>query len=164
MLSGKTTVGRLLAAHLKRPFVDLDQAIVEREGLSISEIFDKGEGHFRDCEKSVLKAKLIDPVGSVIATGGGAFEDPETRALALRSGFVVFLSAPAAVLAARYTPDTGRPLLDGEPDAIEGVLQELLLRRRGQYNQAHLSVSVVDKNPTQVCLEIADVIMSRNLG
>jgi len=158
MLSGKTTVGRLLASHLRRPFVDLDQAIAETEGQSVPEIFADSEARFRHCEKTLFLSTLSEQLPCVIATGGGAFEDPDTRSLALRTGFVVYLHAPAVSLATRYQQGDGRPLLDSQPSRVVDTLEALLLRRGPQYEQAHLTVSVVDRKPTEICLEIADAL------
>ena len=80
---GKSTVGRKLASLLRRDFVDADEAIVEAAQLSIPEIFEQfGEPYFRDGERRVI-ARLIEEGHGVIATGGGAFVDPSTRALIL---------------------------------------------------------------------------------
>ncbi len=80
---GKTSIGKRLAAYLDMPFVDADDEIERAAGLSIAEIFAKfGESYFRDGERRVI-ARLIDGPPKVIATGGGAFIDPSTRALIL---------------------------------------------------------------------------------
>ena len=101
MGSGKTTVGKRLAAKLRWPFVDADAAIEEAAQMPISEIFARfGEPHFRDGERRVI-ARLMDGGHKVIATGGGAFVDPETRALILAEGTAVWLDASIDTLAAR---------------------------------------------------------------
>ena len=86
MGAGKTTVGRRLAQRMRLPFVDADHEIEEAAGLSITEIFERyGEAHFRDGERRVI-ARLIDGSPKIIATGGGAFMQQETRALILARG------------------------------------------------------------------------------
>jgi shikimate kinase len=80
MGAGKSTVGKRLAARLNLPFVDADHEIEAAAGLSIAEIFERfGEPHFRDGERRVI-ARLIDGRPKVIATGGGAFMQEDTRA------------------------------------------------------------------------------------
>lgn len=116
---GKTTVGRRLAARLRLPFVDSDHEIEAAAGLPIAEMFDRyGEAQFRDGERRVI-ARLIDGRPKVIATGGGAFMNDQTRALILDRATAVWLDADIAVLAERVARRPGtRPLLEGrEPHA-----------------------------------------------
>lgn len=122
---GKSTVGRRLAARLHMPFVDADQAIEEAAGLSITEIFDRfGEAHFRDGERRVI-ARLIDGPPKVLATGGGAFMQPETRALILERATAIWLDADIDVLAERVGRRDGRPLLrNGDPRETLRALAE----------------------------------------
>ncbi len=111
---GKTTVGRRLAQRLRLPFVDSDREIELAAGLSIAEMFERyGEAAFRDGERRVI-ARLIDGRPKVIATGGGAFMNEETRALILDRAIAVWLDADVAVLAERVARRAGvRPLLAG---------------------------------------------------
>ncbi|WP_194744593.1 shikimate kinase [Thermaurantiacus tibetensis] len=136
--SGKSAIGRRLAAALDLPFVDSDAEIEAAAQMSISEIFARfGEPHFRDGERRVI-ARLLDGTPRVIATGGGAFQDPDTRALALARGFVVWLDADLDTLVARVGRRDHRPLLAGR-DA-RAVLAALLAERAPAYRQAHLRV------------------------
>jgi len=109
---GKSTVGKRLAARLHLPFVDADHEIELAAGLSVPEIFERfGEAHFRDGERRVI-ARLIDGAPKVIATGGGAFMQADTRALILEKGLAVWLDADIDVLADRVSRREGsRPLL-----------------------------------------------------
>ena len=98
MLSGKTTVGRILSNKLDSSFVDLDEAITENTGQSIPELFERGEDVFRATEERTARHILDEGVYGVIALGGGAFESRTTRERCLRDGFVVYLEAvPAPV-------------------------------------------------------------------
>lgn len=135
---GKTTVGRRLAALLGRDFVDADQAIEQSAGRSVSEIFaDFGEAAFRDGERRVI-ARLIDERRGVIATGGGAFVDPATRALVLEQAIAVWLDCPVEVLVERTGRRNTRPLLaSGDPATI---LRDLDQARRPFYAQAPVRV------------------------
>lgn len=120
---GKSTVGRRLAARLRLPFVDADHEIEVAAGLSIAEIFDRfGEAHFRDGERRVI-ARLIDGQPKVIATGGGAFMQAETRALIQERTVSVWLDADLDVLAERVGRRGDRPLLrDRDPREVLGDL------------------------------------------
>ncbi len=123
---GKTTVGKRLAARLGLPFVDADHAIEEAAGLSVAEIFERyGEAYFRDGERRVI-ARLIEGPPKVIATGGGAFMNPDTRALILTRATAIWLDADIDTLAERVARRQGaRPLLkDRDPRATLAALAE----------------------------------------
>jgi shikimate kinase len=138
MGSGKTTVGRRLALRLGWAFVDADEEIEAAAGMSIREIFEKyGEPHFRDGERRVI-ARLMDGGARVIATGGGAFVDPDTRAAILQRGTAIWLDACIETLAARVSKRTTRPLLTGRDPAT--VLEALAKVRNPLYAEAHLHV------------------------
>lgn len=111
---GKSTVGRRLAYRLRLPFIDADHEIERAAGMTIAEMFDRyGEAHFRDGERRVI-ARLIDGRPKVVATGGGAFMNEETRALILGHAIAVWLDADVNVLADRVSRRAGtRPLLRG---------------------------------------------------
>jgi len=113
---GKTTVGRRLAKRLGLPFVDSDEEIEKAADQTVSEIFARfGEASFRDGERRVMR-RLIEGAPKVIATGGGAFVDPETRALILDHCVAVWLKAEPETLAARVARRNNRPLLkDKDP-------------------------------------------------
>ncbi len=109
---GKSTIGKRLSARLHLPFVDADQEIERAAGATISEIFERfGEKEFRDGERRVI-GRLIDGKPKVIATGGGAFMQDETRALILDRALAIWLDADIEVLADRVGRREGtRPLL-----------------------------------------------------
>src|SRR6202008_2820436 len=111
MGAGKTTVGRRLAQRLGLPFVDADAEIEEAAGMTITDIFDRfGEAHFRDGERRVI-ARLIDGTPKVIATGGGAFMQADTRDLILAKATAIWLDADIDILVERVSRKEGRPLL-----------------------------------------------------
>jgi len=135
---GKTSIGRRLAQRLQIPFVDADQEIVDAAGLSIPEIFEKfGEAHFRDGERRVI-ARLFDGKRKIIATGGGAFINEETRALMLERAIVIWLDADIDTLVERTARKGDRPLL-ANGDARE-ILTKLAQERNPLYAQAHVHV------------------------
>ena len=136
---GKSTVGRRLAQRLGLPFVDADEEIEAAAGMTIAEIFDRfGEPYFRDGERRVL-ARLIDGSPKVIATGGGAFIQPETRAVILAETTAVWLDAEPDVLAERVKRRDTRPLLR-DRDA-RTVLGELAAARNPIYALAPIHVA-----------------------
>ncbi len=136
---GKTSIGKRLAARLGVPFVDADSEIEQAAGLSITEIFAKlGEAEFRNGERRVI-ARLMTDAPAVIATGGGAFVDPDTRALVLTKADAVWLHAPLDVLVERTARRSTRPLL--QTSDPRGVLETLLNARMPFYIQAPLHVS-----------------------
>lgn len=139
---GKSTVGRKLAGMLRRDFVDADEAIVEAAQRSIPEIFATfGEAHFRDGERRVI-ARLIEERHGVIATGGGAFVDPSTRALILERAIAVWIDCDVDTLVERTARRNTRPLLqNGDPKEI---LTRLAAERAPFYAEAPIRVTSVN--------------------
>ncbi len=135
---GKSTVGRRLAAMINRGFVDADDEIEEAAQRSIAEIFEEfGEAYFRDGERRVI-ARLIDEGKGVIATGGGAFVDTETRALILDKAIAVWIDCDIDTLVERTSRRDTRPLLkNGNPQEI---LTNLFKEREQFYAQAQIRV------------------------
>jgi shikimate kinase len=141
MGAGKTTVGRRLAQRLDLPFIDADAEIETAAGMTITDIFDRfGEPYFRDGERRVI-ARLIDGIPKVIATGGGAFINDQTRALILDQAVAVWLDAKPDVLADRVRRRNSRPLLRGRDP--HQVLTELAEVRNPYYALAPIHVESV---------------------
>ena len=135
---GKTAVGRKLAVALGLRFIDADDEIEKAADMSISEIFASlGEAHFRDGEKRVI-ARLLAGGPQVLATGGGAFMNPETRARIKAAGVSVWLRADFAILMKRVSRRENRPLLR-TPDP-EGRMRELMAARYPQYALADITI------------------------
>jgi shikimate kinase len=145
MGAGKSKIGRRLAARLSLPFFDSDPEIEAAAGETIEEIFaNRGERIFREGERRVIARLLAQPV-HVLATGGGAFMDPLTRAVIARRGVSVWLRADLDVLASRVLRRSNRPLLkQGEPRAI---LAELIERRYPVYAEADVVVDSGEASP-----------------
>ncbi len=145
MGAGKTAIGHRLAARLALPFIDADSEVEAAAGCTISEIFERhGEAAFRDGERRVI-ARLLDGPRRVLATGGGAFIDADTRALIGREAISVWLSAELEVLVRRTARRDSRPLLKrGNPRQILGRLIE---ERYPIYAQADIVVDSVDGPP-----------------
>jgi len=142
MGAGKSTVGRRLATALGMPFRDADTEIEAAAGRSVSDIFREfGEQAFRDGERRVI-SRLLDEAPHVLATGGGAFVDDETRALINARATSVWLKADVEVLAKRVARRDTRPLLKGK-DPLE-VLRAHALARYDRYGEAHVIVETGD--------------------
>lgn len=150
MGAGKSCVGRRLAARLDLDFVDADREIEEAAGCSIPEIFARhGENAFRDGERRVISRLLDGPVG-ILATGGGAFMDPRTRARVRERGISVWLRAELDLLLRRVLRRNDRPLLQVEDPHKR--LAELMAQRYPVYAQADLTVDS-DEGPPEATTE-----------
>lgn len=138
MGAGKSTVGRRLAKRLNLDFIDSDVAIEDAAGATTAEIFARyGEADFRDGERRLV-ARLIDGTVRVIATGGGAFNDPRTRALLNECAITIWLDAPVDVLAERTGRRNNRPLLHG--GNREEKLAKLMDERGSFYAEAQIRI------------------------
>ena len=147
MGAGKSTIGKRLAHALGTRFIDADDEIVEAAQMAISDIFEKyGEAGFRDGERRVIARLIEDNAGkpAVIATGGGAFVDPETRALILDQAIAVWLDSDLDTLVERVSRKNTRPLLIGKDP--RAVLSELMARRNPAYAEAQIR-AVSDAGP-----------------
>jgi shikimate kinase len=142
MGAGKTAVGRRLANQLELPFIDADTEIEVAAGATISEIFaENGEAYFRQGERKVI-ARLLDAGPQVLATGGGAYMNAETRANIKTHGISVWLKAELKVLLKRVNRRDNRPLLDA--DDPETVMKKLMTERYPIYADADVTVESRD--------------------
>ena len=159
MGAGKTSVGVRLAKLLRTRFFDSDDEIERAANLTIAEIFERyGETHFRSGERRVL-ARLLSGTPAVIATGGGAFMDAETRALVRDRAVSVWLRATIDVLLHRTAGRSHRPLLNrGDPRAILGRLIET---RYPVYAEADLTIdSLAEQSHDQMAGRILEALMA----
>lgn len=158
MGAGKSTLGRLLASALKRPFYDSDKVIEDRCGASIPWIFDlEGEEGFRTRESQVID-ELTQQTGIVLATGGGAVLRPENRAALHDRGVVIFLRTTVEQQLMRTGKDRNRPLLQTENPRQR--LEEMCKLRDPLYLQtAHLTINTDQRPPRQVMLDIKHQLM-----
>ena len=136
---GKSSVGRKLASALHLDFIDADEEIERAAQMSIPEMFDQfGEAYFRDGERRVI-ARLVAGGRRIVATGGGAFANPQTRALILERAVAVWLDSDIEILLERVSRKGNRPLLrQGDPRA---VLTRLKAERQSAYAEAQIHVT-----------------------
>ncbi len=155
--AGKSSIGRRLANRLGLPFLDADTEIEAAAGLPITEIFARyGEQHFRDGERRVI-ARLLAGPPLVLATGGGAFMDPRTRAALRRAGAIsVWLRAGLGTLLRRVAGREHRPLfLNADP---REVLERLMAARHPIFAEADLIVDCTDESPEVTTRRVAEAI------
>lgn len=157
MGAGKSAIGRRLANRLGLPFIDADTEIEAAAGCTIEEIFARdGEAAFRAAERRIIARLLTEQPVHVLATGGGAFMDPATRALIRDKGLSVWLRADLDILLARTARRTHRPLLrSGDPRAI---LQRLIDVRYPVYAEADLTVISDDHPPDYTVDRVMEAI------
>ena len=151
MGAGKTTVGPLLARRLGWEFLDLDDDIVAVVGRSVAEIFaTSGEAAFREAERQAA-ARASSRTRLVLATGGGAFTVPATRAVLQRGAMTVWLRCALDTLLARIPADGSRPLAENR-----ATIGALLAGREASYALADLAVDTTTAAPEEVARIIAE--------
>jgi shikimate kinase len=152
MGAGKSSVGRRLAEKLGVPFVDADHEIEAAAGKTIAEIFaDHGEPYFREGERKVI-ARLMENGSQVLATGGGAFINDETRARIKAGAVSVWLKADLPLLMKRVLKRNDRPLLRTEDP--EAVMRKLMDQRYPLYAEADITVESRDVQHAQMVNEV----------
>jgi shikimate kinase len=162
MGAGKSSIGRRLASELSLPFVDADTEIESAAGMSIPEIFEAhGESYFRSGEARVI-ARLLESGPQVLASGGGAFINPQTRALIRARGVSVFLKADLEVLLRRIKRRSDRPLL--KSDDPEQTLRRLVDERYPVYAEADLTIHSRDVSHEAIVADIVVGLTGRLAG
>ena len=161
MGSGKSSVGKRLSARLGLPFVDADTEIETAAGMTIPEIFaQRGESEFRDGERRVISRILTTRAPLVLATGGGAFMNADTRARIAELGISIWLKAEFDVLMRRVRKRSNRPLLQtADPEA---TVRRLLAEREPIYALADITLISRD-DPHEVVIEDAVAALDRRL-
>ena len=156
MGAGKSCIGRRLAQRLGVNFVDADAEIEDAAGCSIAEIFEKyGEEYFRDGERRVM-ARLLSEAPGILAAGGGAFMNPETREMIRNKAVSIWLRADLETLHARTKGRTHRPLLNtGDARA---TLQTLIDERYPVYAEADLTIDTGIDGPTMTCRRVLEAL------
>jgi shikimate kinase len=157
MGTGKTSIGRPVAARLGRRFLDSDEQVERRTGRTVREIFEAdGEAAYRRLESEALAAALAEPEPAVVAAAGGVVIDPANRELLRRAGTVIWLDAPPEVLARRIVDGDHRPLLGDDPLA---TLTRLAAEREGWYREvADAVVDVGGRTEAEAVEAVLDVL------
>jgi shikimate kinase len=159
MGAGKSSIGRRVALRLGIPFIDADAEIEKAAGMSISDIFAiRGEAEFRAGEARVI-ARLLESGPQVLATGGGAFVNPETRAVVAAKGISIWLKADFDVLLKRIRRRHDRPLLKTEDPGA--TLRKLMQERDPIYALADLIVQSRDVLHDKIVDEIVSALAGR---
>jgi shikimate kinase len=156
MGAGKSSVGRKLAMRLALPFVDADTEIETAAGMTIPEIFEiRGEPDFRSGEARVI-ARLLDGGPQVLATGGGAYMNPETRTLIAQKGVSIWLKAEFDILMRRIRRRNDRPLL--RTDDPDTTLKRLIDDRYPVYALADLTIESRDVSHEVIVDEVIQAL------
>lgn len=151
MAAGKSKIGRLLAERLGLPFIDVDKEIEAASGKSVAEIFSEdGEAEFRRAERAMI-SRVIERGAAVIAAGGGAFVDHDTREALNASTRTVWLDPPFDLILARLDRSNSRPLASGKS---EEELRALWTERRPCYAEAHVRIETSDEDPASAVEQI----------
>ncbi|MGR3486129.1 MAG: shikimate kinase [Paracoccaceae bacterium] len=160
--SGKTAVGRVLAARLGVPFLDSDAAIVDAAHATIPEIFARdGERFFREREAEVI-ARLLSGPPAILSTGGGAYLWPATRDAIARSGVALWLDVPEPVLWERVRNKGTRPML--MTDDPRATLRDLMSLRVPHYARAELRLPVCAGASVEDTVAAATVLIQAHMS
>lgn len=155
MGAGKSTIARTLQSKLDMPLIEMDERIVEEQGCSINEIFDrKGEAGFRDIESDLVK-RIANERDSIVSCGGGAVIRPENVEYMKKSGKIVFLTATPETIYERVKNGKDRPLLNGNMN-VE-YISSLMDKRRDIYNAASdEKIATDNKSKDEIAQEIIE--------
>ncbi len=153
---GKSSVGALLADALGLKFFDVDHVIEERCAMSVQDLFaERGEPEFRALERSTV-GEILDKGRSVIALGGGAFVDSDTREMLLKRSLVIHLHLPwREMRGVIESLDQGRPVLQGKTLA---QIYDLYLQRLHAYREAHFRVTVPRTSPEEGARSVMEIL------
>jgi shikimate kinase len=149
MGTGKTTIGKIVAARLSWAFVDTDQVIEKRQGRPVAAIFaEQGEAAFRQLERDLCEEMAAEWRHHVVATGGGMVVNPANRAALMRAGLLVCLDATPEQLAARLASKNDRPLLANlTGEALTARIAELMASRAEAYSSIPYRVNTGNLSP-----------------
>ncbi len=154
MGTGKSTIGKILAEKLQADFIDIDSEIENNEQMSINQIFEtKGEEYFRKIEQKEIITSFKD--NSVIALGGGAFENKQTRNFLINSSIIHLKTSPN-IIYERIKNDKTRPLLKKQM-TVEKITQ-IYNARAINYEKANITIMTDNKTPEEIVKEIMEAL------
>lgn len=155
MGSGKSTIAAALQKRYKMQLVEMDQMIVERANMSISDIFEKyGESHFRDLETALVQ-EIQNISNQVVSCGGGVVLREQNVVEMKKSGKIVMLDAKPETILKRVERDDNRPILKGNKNIA--FITELMEKRRDKYEAAaDIQIQTDGKSVEEICREIID--------
>ena len=158
---GKSTIAKKLSQKLGIEQVEMDELIVQEQGMPITEIFEKyGEEHFRDIESDLVE-RLQAKDGVIVSCGGGAVLREENRRMMKASGVIIWLTAKPETILERVKYSTNRPVLNGHMN-VE-YIAELMEKRRACYDAAaDYQVATDEKGREEICEEILATISGEN--
>lgn len=156
MGTGKSSVSRYLNENYKMQEIDVDQLIVEKEGMEIADIFQsRGEEYFRDCESAILET-LLQQRKSIISCGGGIVLRKKNIELMKENGKIILLTGKPETILQRVKDNTERPILNGNMNTT--FIEELMEKRRNHYEKA---ADLVVETDGKTIKEVAEEIISR---
>jgi len=156
MGTGKSIVAKELARKLKMEFIDMDQAIEERQGMSISDVFGRyGENYFRKQENKLVK-ELSQKENMVIATGGGTFLSWDNIRILSQKGRIICLYADSQAIYNRVKRKNNRPLIKG--NNILNKINHLLTKRKKIYDNFHWKINTTNLSVQEVVDKIIDLL------
>ncbi|WP_411337553.1 shikimate kinase [Ruminococcus gauvreauii] len=158
MGSGKTSVGKQLAKVMQLPFVDMDELIVQKSGMEITEIFERyGEAHFRELETECLKELSEDRERKVLSVGGGLPVQSRNQPYLKNMGTVILLEASVQTLLRRLKHDSSRPMLKGGD--LQQKIETLQEQRKAEYEKvSDVRVVTDNKGFSQIVDEIRKIV------
>ena len=157
MGTGKSTIARQLSKQLDMPFFEMDEMIVQKEGMEISDIFkEKGEDYFRNVETTLLK-NLLQKERGILSCGGGIVLRDENIQAMKKHGTVILLTAKPETILKRVQHNQSRPVLNGKKN-IDDITKLMKEREERYHMTADILISTDGKSLSQICEEIADMI------
>ncbi len=155
---GKSTIGSTLANYLQLPFYDSDREIEKSSSLSINDLFSQyGENEFRALEKRVIE-RILKETPIILATGGGAFINSETRNIIKKNSITIWLKADINILLTRLQRRNTRPMLLGKNH--RKVVQNLFAKRREFYNQADIRINCGKQDKDKVTFTVLNALQN----
>ena len=157
MGTGKSTIARQLSKQLDKPFFEMDEMIVQKEGMEISDIFkEKGEDYFRNVETTLLK-NLLQKERGILSCGGGIVLRDENIQAMKNHGTVILLTATPETILKRVKHNQSRPVLNGKKNIND--ITKLMKERESRYQMAaDITISTDDKSLSQICEEITTIV------